>query len=269
MARKPLLLFITGLTVLASAAWASPQAAASAAAPSTTSTLAPHGNPADPPPPPAAKEGKADYTPEEFYQDYATALQIVQGHWTKHWSDTFPGTYGPPGLITGSVYGTGMYLGGTDKPVCGNGAQAMVLGPDNAYYCGPPFDPDDDYIAFDVNFLWRARDHGDMFVYMIVAHEWAHAVQARIDTTLRRVDYELQADCIAGATLQGAVNDGTLVLEPGDIEEVSVGLTAIADSSPWGKPGDHGDANQRIDSFSNGANNGVRACLAQAAQNQG
>ncbi|MFH5823421.1 hypothetical protein [Georgenia sp. AZ-5] len=237
------------------------KAPSDAPAPDTTSTLEPVPL-SDTAPPPAASS-TTQYTPEEFYQDYNTALQVVNGYWANRWSDFFTGTYSPPQLITGSEFGTGMYLGGSDQILCGNGARAIFLGPQNAYYCGLPYDPDDDYLAFDVNFLWRARENGDMFVYMIVAHEWGHAIQARLDTALQRVEYELQADCLAGATLQGAVNDGTLVLEQGDIEEVSIGLSDIADEGPWGKPGDHGSPDQRIENFTTGADNGVLACLPQ------
>ncbi len=205
------------------------------------------------------------YTLEEFYSDYDGALEIVDDYWTRHWSDYFTGTYSAPGLVSGTEYPPGLYVGGQDQIPCGPDSQGGYhnLKAGNAEYCGPPYNPTNDFIGFDVNYLMHARDYGDMFVYMIVAHEWAHAVQARLHTSLAAQEYELQADCLAGATLQGAADDNTLVLEPGDVEEVSVGLEAIADKYPWGAEGDHGSPEERIAAFGSGASGGPYACLPQ------
>jgi predicted metalloprotease len=225
----------------------------------------PQSTPGDLEAPPAASEPgtTAEYTPQEFYSDYYTAIQVVNSFWTQHWSESFTGVYTPPGFVTGSPYGEGMYDGTVDTIHCGPTAEGTysTLEANNAYYCGAPYSPTTDYVAFDVNFLWRAREYGDMFVYMIVAHEWGHSIQGRLDSTLVSVAAELQADCLAGATLNGAIADGTLVIDESDPSEVPVGLTGIADSYPWGKVGDHGDPDERIANFTNGWNNGVSACV--------
>ena len=202
--------------------------------------------------PPAASTTGAPYTPQEFYSDYYTAVQVVDQYWTAHWSEHFTGSYKAPLMWTGNRFPNGMYQGGVDRIACGS----EYLQANNAYYCRPT-----DYVAFDIDFLWRARYNGDMFVYMIVAHEWGHAIQDQLRSELNLVASELQADCFAGAALQGAATDGTLLIESGDLEEVDVGLTDVADRSPWGKPTDHGAPQERISSFNHGVQQGASGCL--------
>ncbi|GAA4442388.1 hypothetical protein [Phytohabitans houttuyneae] len=47
--------------------------------------------------------------------------------------------------------------------------------------------------------------------------------------------YELQADCLTGATLQGMVNDKTLIFEAGDNQEITNGPTNVAGKTSWGR----------------------------------
>jgi len=197
--------------------------------------------------------------PEDLNEDYALALPITNDWWSRHWGEYFTGSYSPPFLLdVNPQLGIGLYDAPADAVFCG----PVVLSDQNAYYCGPPFIATEDYLAFDVDFLNRAVTVGDVFIYMIVAHEWGHAIQARLDTSLRQVRYELQADCLAGAVIQGVLDDGVLVFEPGDNDEVTAGLTSVADAIPWGQAGDHGSAQERIDNYNAGVFGGVNACLA-------
>ncbi|MGH8089010.1 MAG: neutral zinc metallopeptidase, partial [Stenotrophomonas sp.] len=102
---------------------------------------------------------------------------------------------------------------------------------------------------------------GDAWVYLVIAHEWGHAIQARLSRALGSRQAELQADCFAGAVLYGAHNDGTLQFEQGDEKEIANALARIADDTPWTKQGDHGDPFQRIQAFGTGRSGGVMACL--------
>jgi hypothetical protein len=101
---------------------------------------------------------------------------------------------------------------------------------------------------------------GDAWVYLIIAHEWGHAIQARLDRSLVSVAAELQADCLAGVSLQGAAQDGLVRIEAGDSEELQKTLIAVADDFPWTDESDHGNAQQRISAFNAGVNGGVAAC---------
>jgi len=79
-----------------------------------------------------------------------------------------------------------------------------------------------------------SRELGDAFVYPVVAREWAHSMVPHLDLALVSEAYELQADCLAGAALQGAVDDGLVRLEPGDRQESTASLTAVASENEWG-----------------------------------
>jgi predicted metalloprotease len=101
---------------------------------------------------------------------------------------------------------------------------------------------------------------GDSFIYLVVAHEWGHAIQARLAPNLRSRQLELQADCFAGAALYGAARDGTLYWDDGDLDEITTSLTRVADKYPWTNVGDHGSPTQRINAFLRGAG-GPQKCL--------
>ncbi|MGA5407616.1 neutral zinc metallopeptidase [Streptomyces lavendulocolor] len=194
--------------------------------------------------PPVGTDGDADGpgADEDWATETADAVAVVDAFWSSHWNDHFTGAYQPPQVF-------GAYVAGSpEAPRCGDEAAA----PGNAFYC-----PRGDFIAWDVTLMRDGHAQGDSWVYLVVAHEWAHAVQRRV-SGLRAVAAELQADCLAGATLFGADD---LVFEEGDGEELAQALTALADETPWTRSEDHGDARQRTTAFSNGGSGGVDACL--------
>lgn len=187
-------------------------------------------------------------TIDELKDDIDGAQQIVDGFWAAHWSDYFTGTYTPPMVV-------GLY-DGTDPdtaPECGG----EPLEAYNAFYC-----PGDDFVAWDASLLVDGADQiGDSWVYLVVAHEWGHAIQARLDGTLVAQADELQADCLGAAALYGAEADGTLEFDLGDEQELVTSLSALADQMPWTMTSDHGDAFQRVQWFTLGRNGGVNACI--------
>ena len=103
---------------------------------------------------------------------------------------------------------------------------------------------------------------GDAWVYLIIAHEWGHAIQARLRADQVSVAAELQADCFAGADPVRRGRARPAAVRARDTQELQETLTAVADDYPWTKQSDHGDARQRISAFNQGAQGGVRACLA-------
>jgi predicted metalloprotease len=186
--------------------------------------------------------------PTGMAQDENFAVQATNTFWTRHFAEQFGGNYSPPQIAGG-------YLG-TQGPPCGG--QPSV--PFNAFYCQPG-----DFIAWDENLMSAGyKQIGDSWVYLIISHEWGHAIQARVDRSLVSVAAELQADCLAGATLQGASRDGTVRFEAGDAQELSRTLSAVADNFAWTKESDHGNARQRIQAFNAGARTGAQACIPRA-----
>jgi predicted metalloprotease len=184
---------------------------------------------------------------EELIADMDVAVQVINDYWTRHWSEFFTLTYQPP-----TVWG--MYDSSTGGgPTCG-GAPAPKV---NAFYCATG----EDFLAWDRQLMLQGGQFGDGWVYLIIAHEWGHAVQFRLNTSVKTQSDELQADCFAGAVLYGAVRDGTLAFEEGDEKEFANALTYLADQTPWTSQADHGSAFQRLEFFAQGKNGGVNACL--------
>lgn len=130
----------------------------------------------------------------------------------------------------------------------------------NAYYCPPG-----DYVAWDIALMEEGYATGDAWPYLVVAHEWGHAIQARLDETLTSEASELQADCLAAATLYGSAQDGHMIFEAGDQKEIVHGLTSISDEMPWTSRADHGDPFDRVDAFDAGRRGGVEACMPPTA----
>ncbi len=186
----------------------------------------------------------------ELAEDIQTAQTATDAWWRKHWKDYFTGRYTAPNVV-------GLYDGYDEEnaPTC----FGDPLPPGNAFYC-----PDGDYVAWDKTLLELGYEIGDAWPYLIIAHEWGHAIQADLSMDLHSVQYELQADCLAAAALYGASREEPepiLIFEPGDEKEIVEGLNFIADEVPWGMSGDHGDSFQRIEAFNLGRTDGVPGCL--------
>lgn len=175
------------------------------------------------------------------------AARTVDEFWRREFTPLFGKPYAGPRVL-------GAYAG-TEGPTCG-GRPSI---PDNAFYCDSQ-----DFIAWDQALMTTGFTQvGNAWVYLVVAHEWGHAIQARINRYLVSVAAELQADCLAGATLAGAQRDGLIALQPGDDQRLGRTLTALADRYPWTNRQSHGDAVQRTGSFNLGWQHGVTACLAR------
>jgi predicted metalloprotease len=193
-------------------------------------------------------------TIEELRTDVESAVTIVDEYWAGHWGEYFTGTYTAP-TVADVLDVRGVYDGSDPDltPTC----DGEPLEEFNAFYCVP-----EDYVAWDAGLLLAGADEvGDAWVYLIVAHEWGHAVQARLDSTYIAEAKELQADCLAGAALYGAAADGRLDLEAGDEQEIVNSLSLVSDQMPWTMVADHGDPFQRVQWFNLGRNAGVNACF--------
>ncbi|MFI2717528.1 hypothetical protein ACH5AI_14415 [Streptomyces collinus] len=204
----------------------------------------------------AVSGGHAFAAPNDaMTEDIEAAVLGVDVYWEDHWSDFFTETYVPPTVL-------GEYDGASaNAPTC----DGEPLDDDNAVYCST----DEDYVAWDTDLMRFGYQYGDAFVYLVVAHEWGHAIQNRLDAELQTVDGELQADCLAGAELEGAARDGMVVFDSGDVDEVHTALVRDADKTPWTKEGDHGSASERVDAFTMGQELGVEGCLPDEAAAQG
>lgn len=187
--------------------------------------------------------------------DEQTAVTVVDEFWRRYFAD-IGRRYESPRVAGGYP--------GSSGPLCG-GEPTVIAG--NALYCVA-----EDYLAWDEDLMDAGYGQiGDGWVYVVIAHEWAHAVQARLGRAGATTQTELQADCLAGAALQGAVDAELVRLEAGDDQELLRSLAAAADDGATtaatvtdGTTTDgvsHGTAAQRTSAFRTGADGGVDACL--------
>ncbi|MGC5013723.1 neutral zinc metallopeptidase [Streptosporangium sp. DT93] len=182
---------------------------------------------------------------ETFASDVELARESTEAYWSR--------TFAASGLTYRPITDFIAYRG-DDGPSCGE--ERAV--PNNAFYC-----PAGHFIAYDENWMRELyRRMGDGSVYVIIPHEFGHAVQAQLDTAFRlNVERELQADCYAGGTLGALVKGGSLQTEPGDEDELLVNLAAAGDpTDDWLRPDAHGTAEQRQTMFAKGYDRGTSAC---------
>lgn len=200
-----------------------------------------------PPPPAGAPQTGGNIGAEDAATETTDAVTVVDAFWAEHWSEYFTGTYQRP-----EVYGP---YDESTMPTCAG----EPIGMDNAVFCH------DGYIAWDAAFVAEGYAVDDAFTWTMVAHEWAHAVQFQLDPALLFEAIELQADCLAGATLAGAVQDGRLVFEADDARGLAMVFDMLGDDVQWTDATSHGTSAQRVEAFGIGLENGVGACFIAAA----
>ena len=182
---------------------------------------------------------------DTFEDDVRSARTLTEAFWKQQFAQ-LGRTYRP---ISDFVP-----YSGSSGPSCGGEPST----PNNAFYC-----PTGHFIAYDQDWmesLWSRM--GDGSVYVIIPHEFGHAIQDQLQTSFElNVQMELQADCYAGGTLSALVNSNALTTEPGDEDELLISLAAAGDpTDDWLNPAAHGTAEQRQASFVTGYGDGVGAC---------
>jgi predicted metalloprotease len=185
-------------------------------------------------------------TPQEFKEDVGDAERVAEAYWKQQFKKS--------GLEFRPIDQLIAYEQDGEVDCGGQG-----LGRNNAAYCSAG-----DFIAYDINWAFGAfRQIGDAFIFYLLGHEYAHAIQARLGIQKQfTIEQELQADCMAGAYIGDAERGGTLKLDDGDLEELAAGLEAVGDDpgQPWFAEGAHGSAKQRTSAFSNGYRKSLKPC---------
>lgn len=204
----------------------------------------------DTPASPQASPGKQEdgtMTVEEFRHDTEGAVALAD----RYWSGRFSGSgqrFTPVRRIIPYEH--------EGEVSCGR----QAIPENNAVYC-----PAGDFIAYDADWAVRAfRRVGDAFLYYLLGHEYAHAVQVRLGLNADfSIQQELQADCLAGAYIGDSVRNKDLTLDDGDLDEFRQGLLAVGDDEnvPWFAPEAHGTPEQRTKAFFDGYEKSVDACL--------
>ena len=185
-------------------------------------------------------------TPEEFARDIDAARQLAEIYWD--------GVFREQGLDFQPVARIIPYE--QDGEVdCGG----QALGRNNAAYCSAG-----DFIAYDVNWAFDSfLEIGDAFIFYLLGHEYAHAVQIRLGVRAQfTIQQELQADCMAGAYIGDMERAGRLQMQNDDTQELADGLVAVGDDpgQPWFAENSHGTAQQRTRAFVNGYTESLSPC---------
>jgi predicted metalloprotease len=195
---------------------------------------------------PAGADPDGTDTPEEFADDIGDARDIAEQYWAAQFKSSGIGFEPIAELIPYEREG---------EVDCGG----QPLGLKNAAYCSAG-----DFIAYDVNWAFAAfRQIGDAFIFYLLGHEYAHAVQIRLRIRSQfTIQQELQADCMAGAYIGDMERRGRLDLQDGDTGELARGLEAVGDDpgQPWFAEGSHGTARQRTQAFANGYRDSLEPC---------
>ncbi|MCV7434707.1 neutral zinc metallopeptidase [Mycolicibacterium bacteremicum] len=172
----------------------------------------------------------------------------------QYWAQNYPDLYGEEfEQIAGGYYAV---TEDSDPPPCTTEA-AEVAG--NAFYC-----KSEDVVAWDSQELLPDLQSrfGDFVIPVVMAHEFAHAVQARSNFTARTVTRELQADCMAGAWAAHAQEDGIFEVSSADLDTALAGILDLRDNPGTSKtdPDAHGSGFDRVGAFQDGFDNGLQRC---------
>jgi len=189
-------------------------------------------------------------------QAVATALADLEVHWTEALPDLYDVAFEP--LRGGYV----PYGPDTPLPRCGPVPLAYDQVAENALYC-----PSEDLLAWDRVALVPDlhRRFGPLTVGLVMAHEFAHAVQARAGVEAPTVTLELQADCFAGAWVDDVDDRIDLFATGGDaLDQAVAGLLELRDTVGVAgqDPMAHGSGFDRVGSFQDGFEQGAEACAA-------
>jgi predicted metalloprotease len=195
----------------------------------------------------------------------AVALTDIE----RWWSDMFPAVYGDAfEPLAGGVF-AGYPERETAVPGCGEpGTDYADLQLYVAFYCQlGDFMAYDDGDTADSLLTPLAEEYGAAVLGVVLAHEYGHAIQARIgalDTDHATIYTEQQADCFAGAWTGQAYRGESPLLRLGDTD-VRAGLLAMLSvRDPVGTdqflPGGHGSAFDRVGAFQEGFRDGPARC---------
>ncbi|CAN7346723.1 neutral zinc metallopeptidase [Mycolicibacterium frederiksbergense] len=172
----------------------------------------------------------------------------------QYWAQNYPELYGEDfEQIAGGYFAV---TANSDAPPCTTEPDEVA---GNAFYCST-----DDVIAWDAQELLpdMQSKYGDFVIPVVMAHEFAHAVQARSNFTARTVTRELQADCFAGAWARHAQDTGAFEVSSADLDTALAGVLDLRDNPGTAKtdPNAHGSGFDRVSAFQDGFDNGLDRC---------
>lgn len=201
---------------------------------------------------------------ERIDQFARNALTDLDAFWSRAYPEYFGGEYTP---LEGGYFSVDSdALDESGYPETGIGCEgsptALDAVADNAFY-----DPACDLIAYDRALLEElSADYGRFLVPVVMAHEFAHAMQNRFGFAAsgRSIQDETQADCLAGAWTSwvAAGEAGHVSIRTPELDDVVRGFLLLRDDVGT-DPEDstaHGSFFDRVSAFYEGFDGGVEPC---------
>ena len=214
---------------------------------------------------PNANDATIDFGAKKQPQPYDDFLQASLADIQDYWRETFPQLYGSPfEELQGGIWAS--YPDRTEPlPTgCGGDPNEQYVAQGNAFYCG-----NGDYIVYDDFDLIPGitQLYGNSAVGVVFAHEFGHAIQARVNAIPSDpvVYREQQADCFAGAwTAHVARGESKLLtFDDKDVKSGLLAMVLVKDSELGAdvfQGGAHGTAFDRVGAFQHGFIGGAKAC---------
>ena len=191
------------------------------------------------------------------------ALADLETYWAERFPDVFGQEFEPlaggyfsvdPGDVDPADYPRGVGCGADPREA-----------ENNAFYCQSPQAPNSDSITYDRAFLGElAAEHGRFLPALVMAHEFGHAVQARVGVPDASITTETQADCLAGAwTAWVAAGEAehSRLREP-ELDELLRGYFLLRDpvGTSSAEESAHGSYFDRVSGFQDGFDGGPETC---------
>jgi predicted metalloprotease len=193
----------------------------------------------------------------------ADALDDLEDYWSDVFPDVFGGPFVPlqggyfsvdPDDIDPAQYPQGVGCGSDPREVA-----------NNAFYCQSADAPNSDSITYDRAFLAELADQFGRFIpALVMAHEFGHAVQARVGLPETSIATETQADCLAGSWTRWVAEGEaprSRLREP-ELDELLRGYFQLRDpvGTSSATESAHGSYFDRASAFQEGFDDGPTAC---------
>jgi predicted metalloprotease len=194
--------------------------------------------------PPSLAHCFTEATMETYLNDI---VPMVEGFYTSTWAHP---------LLPGHIY----FIpdGQSIQSGCQDSSGGDVMDDMSYAYC-----PADNNVYLGQAMLWQLYSQaGDVAPAIGLAHEMGHEQQTNVgvpvpQTDAESVNHEDQADCFSGAWFDYEIGQGNIQAEDYPSTGRYLDLIASAENDP---NRDHGDLQQRLDSFIDGEKNGAFGC---------
>ena len=203
-----------------------------------------------------------DFGDAKTPQSYDGFLIVAFKDIESFWNDQFPKVYGSKFQpLQGGIFAA--YAARTTPiPGCQSPETRYRDVEGNAFYCS-----DGDFIVYDDDELLPAlvKELGETSVGVVLAHEFGHAIQSRINelnepTILK----EQQADCFAGAWAAHIARgeDDQLTFDDNELKQGLVAMIQVRDpiDGDVNDPNAHGTGFDRVGAFQDGFIGGAERC---------